>query len=101
MCSSPRTIVNNPQADNPKGSGTNKGDEYDVLGRKKYIRYSTSFVDPIFIDMKFRPKTPRTPMSWDPEDDILLKDLKEEQRLGWKEIATHCECWASLFHYPC
>lgn len=48
----------------------NKGDEYDVLGRKK-------------------PKTPRTPMSWDPEDDILLKQLKEEQRLGWKEIATH------------
>jgi len=28
-------------------------------------------------------------MSWDPEDDILLKELKEEQRLGWKEIATH------------
>lgn len=45
-------------------------DEYDVLGRKK-------------------PKTPRTPMSWDPNDDILLKQLKEEQRLGWKEIATH------------
>ncbi|KAI5789036.1 hypothetical protein EDC01DRAFT_775468 [Geopyxis carbonaria] len=45
-------------------------DEYDVLGRKK-------------------PKTPRTPMSWDPKDDILLKQLKEEQRLGWKEIATH------------
>jgi hypothetical protein len=30
-------------------------------------------------------------MSWDPKDDILLKRLKEEQRLGWKEIATHCE----------
>lgn len=29
-------------------------------------------------------------MSWDPKDDILLKQLKEEQRLGWKEIATHC-----------
>jgi hypothetical protein len=28
-------------------------------------------------------------MSWDPKDDILLKQLKEEQRLGWKEIATH------------
>lgn len=30
-------------------------------------------------------------MSWDPQDDILLKQLKEEQRLGWKEIATHCK----------
>jgi len=30
-------------------------------------------------------------MSWDPSDDILLKQLKEEQRLGWKEIATHCK----------
>lgn len=30
-------------------------------------------------------------MSWDPQDDILLKQLKEEQRLGWKEIATNCE----------
>ncbi|PWW77313.1 hypothetical protein C7212DRAFT_363190 [Tuber magnatum] len=57
--SSPRTGVNNGNTD-----------EYDVLGRKK-------------------PKTPRTPMSWDPQDDILLKSLKEEQRLGWKEIATH------------
>lgn len=67
--SSPRTTVN-PQGNNAKEAGTSKGDEYDVLGRKK-------------------PKTPRTPMSWDPEDDILLKELKEEQRLGWKEIATH------------
>jgi hypothetical protein len=41
--------------------------------------------------LTIRPKTPRTPMSWDPKDDILLKRLKEEQRLGWKEIATHCE----------
>jgi hypothetical protein len=56
---SPRTGVNNGNTD-----------EYDVLGRKK-------------------PKTPRTPMSWDPQDDVLLKSLKEEQRLGWKEIATH------------
>ena len=38
-----------------------------------------------------RPKTPRTPMSWDPKDDVLLKQLKEEQRLGWKEIANHCK----------
>ncbi|KAL7267268.1 hypothetical protein RUND412_010154 [Rhizina undulata] len=52
------------------GANGNTSDEYDVLGRKK-------------------PKTPRTPMSWDPQDDILLKQLKEEQRLGWKEIATH------------
>ncbi|KAI5788857.1 hypothetical protein DFH27DRAFT_212724 [Peziza echinospora] len=68
--SSPRTTVN-PQSSTGKDLGiNNKGDEYDVLGRKK-------------------PKTPRTPMSWDPQDDILLKELKEEQRLGWKEIATH------------
>ncbi|KAI5837855.1 hypothetical protein DFP73DRAFT_486720 [Morchella snyderi] len=59
--SSPRTSTNSTRCG---------GDEYDVLGRKK-------------------PKTPRTPMSWDPQDDILLKQLKEEQRLGWKEIATH------------
>ena len=45
----------------------------------------------------YRPKTPRTPMSWDPEDDILLKQLKEEQRLGWKEIATHCK--SACIHY--
>ncbi|RPB21559.1 hypothetical protein L211DRAFT_420823 [Terfezia boudieri ATCC MYA-4762] len=68
LCSSRTTV--NPQGNNAKEAGASKGDEYDVLGRKK-------------------PKTPRTPMSWDPEDDILLKELKEEQRLGWKEIATH------------
>ncbi|KAF8467625.1 hypothetical protein BDZ91DRAFT_119419 [Kalaharituber pfeilii] len=64
-----RTAVT-PQTNNSKEPVNNKGDEYDCLGRKK-------------------PKTPRTPMSWDPEDDVLLKELKEGQRLGWKEIATH------------
>ena len=39
-------------------------------------------------------------MSWDPKDDILLKQLKEEQRLGWKEIATHCESQSSYQIYP-
>ncbi|KAA8913796.1 hypothetical protein FN846DRAFT_902647 [Sphaerosporella brunnea] len=62
---------NSPRAvDNNNSNNNNNRDEYDVLGRKK-------------------PKTPRTPMSWDPKDDTLLKQLKEEQRLGWKEIATH------------
>lgn len=31
----------------------------------------------------------RTPTSWDAEDDILLMHLKDEQKLGWKEIASH------------
>ncbi|KAF8543156.1 hypothetical protein BDD12DRAFT_274674 [Trichophaea hybrida] len=60
-----------PRSSSGTAENSNRNREgYDVLGRKK-------------------PKTPRTPMSWDPKDDILLKQLKEEQRLGWKEIATH------------
>lgn len=31
----------------------------------------------------------RTPSSWDPQDDLLLRHLKEHQKLGWKEIASH------------
>lgn len=31
----------------------------------------------------------RTPASWDPQDDALLRHLKENQKLGWKEIAAH------------
>lgn len=31
----------------------------------------------------------RTPSSWDPQDDLLLRHLKEQQKLGWKEIASH------------
>lgn len=31
----------------------------------------------------------RTPTSWDAEDDILLMHLKDQQKLGWKEIASH------------
>ncbi|KAH3667888.1 hypothetical protein WICMUC_005166 [Wickerhamomyces mucosus] len=31
----------------------------------------------------------RTPSSWDPQDDLLLRHLKEELKLGWKEISTH------------
>ncbi|GMM38008.1 Tod6 protein [Saccharomycopsis crataegensis] len=31
----------------------------------------------------------RAPSSWDTQDDILLRHLKEEQKLGWKEIAAH------------
>lgn len=31
----------------------------------------------------------RTPTSWDAEDDILLMHLKDNQKLGWKEIASH------------
>ncbi|ODQ79212.1 hypothetical protein BABINDRAFT_167738 [Babjeviella inositovora NRRL Y-12698] len=31
----------------------------------------------------------RTPSSWDPQDDLLLRHLKETQKLGWKEIAAH------------
>lgn len=31
----------------------------------------------------------RTPSSWDPHDDLLLRRLKEQQKLGWKEISSH------------
>lgn len=31
----------------------------------------------------------RTPTSWDAEDDILLMHLKDQQKLGWKEIASN------------
>lgn len=31
----------------------------------------------------------RTPTSWDPADDKLLRHLKEVQKLGWKEIASN------------
>lgn len=31
----------------------------------------------------------RTPTSWDAQDDILLMQLKDQQKLGWKEIASH------------
>jgi hypothetical protein len=83
FCSSPRA---------GNGADTNNRDEYDVLGRKKSVPPGLDFSrDTCLQFLIIRPKTPRTPMSWDPKDDILLKRLKEEQRLGWKEIATHCE----------
>lgn len=31
----------------------------------------------------------RTPTSWDALDDVLLMHLKDNQKLGWKEIASH------------
>ncbi|AOW02248.1 hypothetical protein B0I75DRAFT_18130 [Yarrowia lipolytica] len=31
----------------------------------------------------------KTPSSWDPHDDLLLRHLKETLKLGWKEIASH------------
>lgn len=31
----------------------------------------------------------RTPTSWDAQDDLLLMHLKDQQKLGWKEIAGH------------
>lgn len=31
----------------------------------------------------------KTPSSWDAQDDILLRHLKEIKRLGWKEIAQY------------
>lgn len=33
----------------------------------------------------------KNPSSWDPEDDILLRHLKEIKNLGWKEIALYFE----------
>ncbi|AGO11479.1 AaceriACR237Cp [[Ashbya] aceris (nom. inval.)] len=31
----------------------------------------------------------RNPSSWDPQDDVLLRHLKEVKKLGWKEIAQY------------
>lgn len=31
----------------------------------------------------------KTPTSWDPEDDMLLMHLKDQQQLGWKAIASN------------
>ncbi|KAA8915850.1 hypothetical protein TRICI_002004 [Trichomonascus ciferrii] len=31
----------------------------------------------------------KTPSSWDPNDDLVLRHLKEQLKLGWKEIASH------------
>ncbi|KAF3083217.1 hypothetical protein TWF569_000802 [Orbilia oligospora] len=36
-----------------------------------------------------RSELPKTPMSWSSEDDILLRDLKELRKLGWKEISAY------------
>ncbi|EPS41932.1 hypothetical protein H072_4107 [Dactylellina haptotyla CBS 200.50] len=36
-----------------------------------------------------RSDLPKTPMSWSSEDDILLRDLKELRKLGWKEISAY------------
>ncbi|ODV97380.1 hypothetical protein PACTADRAFT_1947 [Pachysolen tannophilus NRRL Y-2460] len=41
------------------------------------------------IDLKLTRPFSRAPSSWDPKDDLLLRHLKEEQKLGWKEIASH------------
>ncbi len=35
------------------------------------------------------PPPSRTPSSWDTKDDILLRHLKEQQKLGWKQIAAY------------
>lgn len=40
-------------------------------------------------DVKLTRVFSRTPSSWDPQDDLLLRHLKEQQKLGWKEIASH------------
>ncbi|SCU87672.1 LAFA_0E08130g1_1 [Lachancea sp. 'fantastica'] len=32
---------------------------------------------------------PKNPSSWDPQDDVLLRHLKEVRKLGWKEIAQY------------
>ncbi|SCU96218.1 LANO_0E12860g1_1 [Lachancea nothofagi CBS 11611] len=31
----------------------------------------------------------KNPSSWDPQDDVLLRHLKEIKKLGWKEIAQY------------
>lgn len=34
-------------------------------------------------------KTSKNPSSWDPQDDILLRHLKEVKKLGWKDISQY------------
>lgn len=31
----------------------------------------------------------KNPSSWDPQDDVLLRHLKEIKKLGWKDIAQY------------
>lgn len=61
-------MINNQGAmvDNIGGGDTNQAD--DGSGAKNFSR---------------------TPTSWDAQDDILLMHLKDQQKLGWKEIASH------------
>ncbi|CCK68689.1 Tod6p KNAG_0B02480 [Huiozyma naganishii CBS 8797] len=35
------------------------------------------------------PSTTKNPSSWDPQDDLLLRHLKEVKRLGWKDISLY------------
>ncbi|KAF3939885.1 hypothetical protein ABW19_dt0209619 [Dactylella cylindrospora] len=41
------------------------------------------------LDGPHRSDLPKTPMSWSSEDDVLLRDLKELRKLGWKEISAY------------
>jgi hypothetical protein len=52
--------------------------------------------------MQHRSTNPQNPVPWTPADDLLLRELKDVQRLGWKEIATQCTylCYL-LFLYNC
>lgn len=62
----------------------------------RYVR-RPAVADPAELSSVLTPSAPladlrtfsRTPSSWDPQDDLLLRHLKETQKLGWKDIAAH------------
>ncbi|GMG30559.1 unnamed protein product [Ambrosiozyma monospora] len=42
-----------------------------------------------FVTVNQPQNLPKSSTAWSPEDDRLLRILKEEQKLGWREISTH------------
>ncbi|KAK6505299.1 hypothetical protein TWF481_007206 [Arthrobotrys musiformis] len=61
----------------------------DRINRSRKISSNTSRELPKTPGSPQRSELPKTPMSWSSEDDILLRDLKELRKLGWKEISAY------------
>lgn len=54
-------------------------------------KHDSSSSSPSASDVSEGTSNAKNPSSWDPEDDILLRHLKEIKNLGWKEIALYFE----------
>ncbi|KAK6332718.1 hypothetical protein TWF696_002742 [Orbilia brochopaga] len=61
----------------------------DRINKSRRVSSSTNKDIPKTPGSPPRPELPKTPMSWSSEDDILLRDLKELRKLGWKEISAY------------